>query len=196
MLSSSEDLWVLEAACRDLKKWLEQGLHPMRVSVNISAVQFRNEHFVSELRNILEQTQVARSLLCLEITESTALEDLEYSHAICKEIADLGVQLHLDDFGTGYSSFSLLKQVKLDAIKIDRSFVQEIDHNNQDAAIVKAIVTMAKELNLTIVAEGVEEARQWEKLREMGCDLIQGYYISKPLPENELIAFAKQLMSQ
>ena len=181
--------WVLMQACTDMKKWIGTGLPPMTVSVNISPVQFRNEQFLSELETILAQTGIDPNLLCLEITESTALENQKYSMRVCQEIVNLNVRLSIDDFGTGYSSFSLLKQLQFDAVKIDRSFVQGIARNDHDAAIIKAIIAMAHGLNQRVVAEGIEEAEQWDKLMEMKCDFVQGYYISKPIPEKELVEF-------
>ena len=172
-----------------MKKWIGTGLPPMTVSVNISPVQFRNEQFLSELETILAQTGIDPNLLCLEITESTALENQKYSMRVCQEIVNLNVRLSIDDFGTGYSSFSLLKQLQFDAVKIDRSFVQGIARNDHDAAIIKAIIAMAHGLNQRVVAEGIEEAEQWDKLMEMKCDFVQGYYISKPIPEKELVEF-------
>ncbi|MDB5054325.1 MAG: hypothetical protein JWM44_2375 [Bacilli bacterium] len=184
--------WVLQKACEDMKKWIDSGLPEMVVSVNISLCQFIDNQFVAELKQILLQTELDPKLLCLEITESTAMENQEYSMEICQEIVEMNVRLSIDDFGTGYSSFSLLKYLKFDAIKIDRSFVQGIVMEEDDAEIIHAIIAMAHGLHQKVIAEGVEEKAQWDRLKTMGCDRVQGYYISKPVPESEWLAFVQQ----
>ncbi|QGQ98233.1 EAL domain-containing protein [Paenibacillus psychroresistens] len=181
--------WVLQQACKDRKSWFAQGIEELTVSVNISLFQFKNENFIEELKLILFETKLDPRLLCLEITESTAMENQAYTMKVCDELVGLGIILSIDDFGTGYSSFSLLKSLKFKEIKIDRYFIQGIVDNPYDHMIIKAIIAMAHGLKLKVVAEGVEDVEQLEILKDMLCDQIQGFYISKALAESELILF-------
>jgi diguanylate cyclase (GGDEF)-like protein/PAS domain S-box-containing protein len=183
--------WILRQACQDMQAWIEAGIPLETISVNISLCQFKDDRFLDELINILEETGLEPRRLCLEITESTALENQEYTMGICREIKRLQVGLSIDDFGTGYSSFSLLKLMKFDAIKIDRSFVKDIVMDEEDAAIINAIIVMAHGLKQLVIAEGVEDAGQLERLRALGCDQIQGFHVSKALSAKEFIQFLR-----
>ncbi|UJF34137.1 putative bifunctional diguanylate cyclase/phosphodiesterase [Paenibacillus hexagrammi] len=181
--------WVLDTACQQLQHWLQSGMAPISMSINLSAKQFLDVHFSGRLAETLERTGIEPHLLCLEITENTAMYDSEHVMNICQEIMNLGVKLSIDDFGTGYSSLALLKRLSVHSIKIDRSFVKDMLGSENDKAIIHAIIAMSHSLGKRVVAEGVEEQEQWEMLQGLGCDEIQGYYISRPLPAKDLIHF-------
>jgi diguanylate cyclase (GGDEF)-like protein len=175
--------WVLEAACRRARQWQDMGLTGMRMSVNLSARQFRDPGLVGRVEQVIAETRLDPSFLELEITESTVMQDSEAAIGTLRALKKLGVTLSVDDFGTGYSSLSYLKLFPIDVLKIDRSFVRDITTDPDDAAIVRAIVSLSHSLGLVVVAEGVEEAAQAAFLRDVKCDELQGYYFSRPLPE-------------
>ena len=180
--------FVLQESCRQSRTWLNKGWD-IRVSVNISASQFRQNNLPEKVREILEETRLPAHLLELEITESQIMDDIEKSIAMLKQVRDQGVTLSIDDFGTGYSSLSYLKRLPVDTLKIDRSFISQLDTNDNDSAITRAIIAMAHSLDLRVVAEGVERRSHIEFLQEHACDEVQGYFISKPLPVNEFDEF-------
>ncbi len=173
--------WVLRNACREARKWMDDKLCPVSVAVNVSVVQFRQEGFCKLVRQVLQETGLPAQHLELEITESMLVSDEDLMLSVLKELKLMGVRLSIDDFGTGYSSFSYLRKFLADKFKIDRSFVRDVATNPDDAAITAAIISMAKTLRLTVVAEGVENEAQMAFLRRERCDEIQGYYLSKPL---------------
>jgi diguanylate cyclase (GGDEF)-like protein/PAS domain S-box-containing protein len=173
--------WVLETACSQARKWHEDGLPKVRVAVNVSAVQFRRQGFSEQIRRVLHETGLAPQYLELELTESVVLADADVTFSVSQELKAMGVELAIDDFGTGYSSFSYLKQFRVGKLKIDRSFIRDVAVNPDDAAITAAIISMAKNLHLKVIAEGVENEAQMSFLRAHHCDEIQGYYFSKPL---------------
>lgn len=173
--------WVLETGCRQLHNWMEQGLPPVRLSVNLSASQFMDPLFTDRLKDVLKETGADPRYLCLEITENTAVKPEIATTRLCREISELGVRLAIDDFGMEYSSLSLLKRLDVDMIKIDRSFVKDMLHDKQDLAIVNAIIALSHGLGKRVIAEGVEEELQWRSLEKLGCDEIQGFFISKPV---------------
>src|ERR1022692_580130 len=173
--------WVLRTACSQARKWQEDGLPPVRVAVNVSAVQFRRQGFCEQVRTVLRETGLAPQCLELELTESLLLADAEVTLSVILELKGMGLTLAIDDFGTGYSSFSYLKQFRVSRLKIDRSFIRDVAVNPDDAAITAAIISMAKTLHLKVIAEGVENEAQMSFLRTHRCDEIQGYYFSKPL---------------
>ena len=153
--------------------------------MNVSAVQFRQDGFRDLVRDVLRETGLAPEYLELELTESLLLTNADVVFSVLKELNEMGLSLSIDDFGTGYSSLSYLKQFRVDKLKIDRSFVRDIAADSDDAAITTAIISMAKSLNLKVIAEGVETEEQMSFLRLHRCDEIQGYYFSKPLlPED------------
>jgi EAL domain-containing protein (putative c-di-GMP-specific phosphodiesterase class I) len=164
----------------------EEGLSPVTVAVNVSAVQFRNEGFCDLIRRLLHETGIAAKYLELELTESLLLANAELMLSVVRELKTMGLTLAIDDFGTGYSSFSYLRQFQISKLKIDRSFIQDIVTNADDAAITAAIISMAKSLRLKVIAEGVEDEAQMSFLREHQCDEIQGYYFSKPLTSDKV----------
>lgn len=181
-LISAISEWVLERACRQAALWMEQG-DEVQVSVNLSAQQFRKGDITSIVERVLDLTGLPPRLLELELTESLIMEDLDKNIDVLRQLRERGIGLSLDDFGTGYSSLSYLKRFPVDTLKIDRSFVEDMHTNSDDAAITQAIIDMAHSLKMKVVAEGVEEEAQLGLLRRMGCDAIQGYYISRPIPD-------------
>ncbi|OJW95062.1 EAL domain-containing protein [Thiobacillus sp. 65-1402] len=174
--------WVLQAACRQARQWQDRGFAGMRMSVNLSARQFRDPGLVERVERVLAESGLDPAFLELEITESTVMHDSEAAIGTLRALKRLGVALSVDDFGTGYSSLSYLKLFPIDVLKIDRSFVRDVTTDPDDAAIVRAIVTLAHSLGLTVVAEGVEETAQAAFLRHVECDELQGYYFSRPQP--------------
>jgi diguanylate cyclase (GGDEF)-like protein/PAS domain S-box-containing protein len=178
--------WVLRTACSQARKWQGQGLRPVRVAVNVSAVQFRQEGFCQLIRKVLHETGLAAHHLELELTESILLANADVTFSVLQELKAMGLTLAIDDFGTGYSSFSYLRQFRVSKLKIDRSFIRDVAVNPDDAAITTAIINMAKSLNLKVIAEGVENEAQMSFLRAHQCDEIQGYYFSKPLQLDEV----------
>lgn len=173
--------WVLNTALQQLAKWQEAGVNIVPVAVNLSIVQFRQDSLYESICNALRLTKLAPSMLELEMTESIAMEDHERTIRVLDQLSALGVRLSIDDFGTGYSSLNYLKQFKIDKLKIDQSFVRDIERHPEDAAIITAIIGMAKALNFKTIAEGVETSQQLAFLCENQCDQIQGYLFSKPV---------------
>jgi diguanylate cyclase (GGDEF)-like protein/PAS domain S-box-containing protein len=173
--------WVLRTACATARAWQQQGLPAVPVAVNVSAVQFGQEGFRQLVRRVLRETSLSPEYLELELTESLLLSNADVTFRILQELKAMGVTLAIDDFGTGYSSLSYLRQFPVSKLKIDRSFVHNVALNPDDAAITAAIISMAKSLNLKVIAEGVENEAQMSFLRDHHCDEIQGYYFSKPL---------------
>jgi EAL domain-containing protein (putative c-di-GMP-specific phosphodiesterase class I) len=172
--------WVLEEACRQNKAWQEAGLPPMPVSVNLSIRQFVQQDLSSKVASVLEKTGLKPEYLDLEITESMTMDTGHVSRCLL-ELTDMGVGISVDDFGTGYSSFHYLKNFPIDRLKIDRSFVRDIQQDPSDAEIVAAIIAMAHNLNIQVIAEGVENEEQMEFLRKHRCDEMQGYFWSPPV---------------
>ena len=173
--------WVLRTACRQAKKWQCAGVPPVSVAVNVSAIQFRQEGFCKLIRRVLDESGLAPRYLDLELTESLLLANAEVMLSVVHGLKAMGVSLAIDDFGTGYSNFASLRQFGVSKLKIDRSFIRDVAMKPDDAAITTAIISMAKSLNLKVIAEGVEDEAQMSFLRAHHCDEIQGYYFSKPL---------------
>ncbi|MBL8250264.1 MAG: EAL domain-containing protein [Candidatus Competibacter sp.] len=178
--------WVLRTACQQAKSWQEQGVGLQRMAVNISVLQFVQPSFPGLVARILEETGLAPEALELEITESLLMKDPEGATSTLHALKDLGVQLAIDDFGTGYSSLSRLKQLPLDRLKIDKAFVREVNLQPDDAAIATAVIAMAESMGLRVIAEGVENEAQLRFLKSKNCDEVQGYYLSRPLPVDEV----------
>jgi EAL domain-containing protein (putative c-di-GMP-specific phosphodiesterase class I) len=180
--------WVLEEACRQKKAWREAGLPDIDMAVNLASPSFRQPDLVARVAAALRQYGVPPAELCLEATESILMRDAGATLATLNALRGLGVKLSIDDFGTGYSSLSYLRRFPIDQLKIDRSFVQDVTLNNDDdaAAIVAAIVSLANTLKLEIVAEGVETAEQARTLVGQGCRIMQGFLFSKPIPAAEI----------
>ena len=184
--------WVLKTACAQNKAWQQMGLDPIKMSVNLSVSQFEQQNLVSAIANILKQTQLKPEYLELEITESITMQNTESTKAILDRLNKIGVYLSMDDFGTGYSSLSYLKQFPFRTLKIDRSFVKDLHSNSQDLAIVKAIIALGQTLNLSVVAEGVETKELRDLLKNLGCEYIQGYLYSKPVPASDATKLLQQ----
>ena len=172
--------WVLEAACAQFADWREKGIAPPRISINVSAQQLKYAEFPRSVRRVLEKFEIAAPLLEIELTE-TVLADAAAAAALL-QIAALGVRIALDDFGTGYSSLNYLRQHPIQAVKIDRSFLEEVPINAASATLAETIITMAHALGKEVVAEGVETEEQMQFLREHGCDIAQGFYLARPMP--------------
>lgn len=184
--------WVLHSAAKQAKTWIEQGYPPIIMAVNLSAVQFRSPNLPLLVTTILEDVGLPPEYLELELTESVAMHDPNKAITVMNDLHERGVRMSIDDFGTGYSSLNYLKKFKIYKLKIDQSFVRDINVNPDDKAIVAAIINLAKSLGLLTIAEGVETIGQLNYLCEQGCDEIQGYYFSKPLPMQEFEAFREQ----
>jgi len=181
--------WVLRKACEENKKWQDKGLKPVRIAVNLSLKQFMRKDFVEKIAEILKNSILDPQYLELEITESIAMKDVEITITILRRLKNMGIRLAIDDFGTGYSSLAHLKQMPLDVLKIDRSFVKDITNNPDDATIALAVIRMAHALRLEVVAEGVEIVEQFDFFHDMQCNQIQGFLISRPVPSDELEGF-------
>lgn len=181
--------WVLREACKQAMIWNQIAGYRIQMAVNLSGVQFRRGDVEQSVFAALDETGLDPALLELELTESILIQNAEHALACVKRLKSRGIKLSIDDFGTGYSSLSYLKRFNIDKLKIDQSFVRELNTNGNDATIVRAIVQMAHGLNLVTIAEGVEESEVLETLRSFGCDQIQGYLLSKPLSAAELEKF-------
>lgn len=173
--------WVLRVACEQAKTWHEMGLSSLRIAVNLSARQFQQPQLAHQVATVLAEIGLEPHFLELEITETATMQNVEFTQAILKELRDMGVRISVDDFGTGYASLSYLKQFPLHTLKIDQSFVQDLTDQPEDLAIITAIITLGRGLNLNVVAEGVETIEQMERLRSLHCKEMQGYWFSKPL---------------
>jgi diguanylate cyclase (GGDEF)-like protein len=184
--------WVMRTAAAQNKAWQDAGLGRLRVAVNVSARQFSAADLVPGIEQVLLDTGLDPSCLELELTESLFMSDVTPAVELLHRMKSLGVQLSIDDFGTGYSSFSYLSRFPIDVLKIDRSFVNDITHDANDAAIVASIIALAHNLRLSVIAEGVETAEQLDYLRHQGCDEMQGYYFSRPLPAQEFEQLLRQ----
>ncbi|SEC45221.1 bifunctional diguanylate cyclase/phosphodiesterase [Paenibacillus sp. GP183] len=180
--------WVLRTACRQNKEWQGAGFSPIRVAVNLSVYQFKQDNIINKVAEILNETGLNPIYLELEITESIAMQNPERIIITLEELKKLGIQISIDDFGTGYSSLSYLRDFPINRLKIDRSFVMDITHGSGDAVIASSIIAMAKSLSLEVIAEGVENELQFEFLKDKGCNEMQGYFFSKPLPAESIQA--------
>jgi diguanylate cyclase (GGDEF)-like protein len=172
--------WVIEEACRQLAAWASEGLHT-RVAINLSAYQLRQPDLVEHMRATLLRHGVDPQRLLCEVTETVAMEDTESTQRIMRQLSELGVPLSIDDFGTGYSSLSYLRQLRVQQLKIDRSFIQDLDTSSDARAVVDAVIRLAHSLGLSVVAEGVETIEQCATLIELGCDELQGFYFARPM---------------
>lgn len=185
--------WVLGEACRQAQSWIDSGLPPMVMAVNVSPVQFRQLGFVDAVAGALAASGLEAGLLELEVTEGTVMHDADINLGTLTALDRMGVELAVDDFGTGYSSLAYLKRFPVSKLKIDRSFVRDLEVDPDDRAIASTIVSMGRNLRLTVLAEGVETAEQLALLRNMDCDMAQGYYFSRPLTAD---AIAELLRTQ
>ena len=181
--------WVIDDACRQARVWLDKGLR-MRVAINLSAMQMRQEDIVARIEGALAQHRVDPSLLTCEITESVAMEDTKATQATFRELGAAGIHLSIDDFGTGYSSLAYLRKLPAEELKIDRSFVMDVEFSADARAVVDAVVKLAHALSLKVVAEGVENERQQRILVQLGCDELQGFLFAKPMTARALLLWA------
>ena len=180
------DEWVMKQAMKDFTDWLKEGFSPGYVSLNLTMKQLEHSSFINFLKSTLKETGCPAKCIELEIVESQIMKQADKSIKILKEIRELGINLSIDDFGTGYSSLAYLKKLPIKKIKIDKSFVKNIPNDNEDMAIIKATISIAKNLNLITVAEGVETKEQRDCMLKYGCDKIQGYYYSKPIAAKQM----------
>jgi diguanylate cyclase (GGDEF)-like protein len=178
--------WALEAACNDAQRWKHLGMSPLTVAVNLSGRQFNQPDIVAKIGEIIARTQMDARMIELELTESTLIENAQSNIRRLRELRELGVALAIDDFGSGYSSLNYLRRFPIQRLKIDRGFVQHIPYNRDDVAIITAIVKLARSLDLEVVAEGVERTDQLRMLSGLGCDRVQGFLISRPVPAEML----------
>jgi diguanylate cyclase (GGDEF)-like protein len=181
--------WVLTQACTQTRMWHEQGYRTLQISVNVSAVQFAQSQLLTQVRAALAQSRLPANCLELEITETVLMRDAEATVGALKALKEMGVHVAMDDFGTGYSSLSYLKRFPIDALKIDKSFTQDISGDRDGSAIVSAITALGKSLNLRLVAEGVETIEQRDFLEKQKCDRMQGYLLSRPLSPDRIPGF-------
>ncbi|MFZ2854413.1 MAG: EAL domain-containing protein [Rhodocyclaceae bacterium] len=181
--------WVLQTACRQGVAWQQQGLPPMLIAVNLSARQFRQKNLALLVRQALRESGLEARWLELEVTEGMLMHDPEQAASILRELSGMGVHIAVDDFGTGYSSLSYLKRFPVTRLKVDQSFVRDIPGDQDDAAIVTAVVSLAHSLRMGVIAEGVETEAQRAFLLGLNCELCQGYLFSRPLPAGEIPAF-------
>jgi diguanylate cyclase (GGDEF)-like protein len=188
--------WVLRTACVQARAWQTLGLPPFTVAVNLSARQFLQQDLVDTVARILKETGVDPRSLEIEITESIAMQNADYTIVVLRDLKEMGILIAMDDFGTGYSSLSYLKKFPIDSLKIDQSFVRDITTDLNDAAIANAIIVLAHSLKLNVVAEGVETAAQEAFLKEHRCDRLQGYLFSTPIPAPLFEAFFRRHLQQ
>lgn len=184
--------WVLREACRQNMAWHQDGMQGLRVAVNLSGYQLQHSRLVETVRTILDETGMPGELLEFEITESVIMQNPDYAVEVLNEITNLGIHISIDDFGTGYSSLSHLKRFSVNTLKIDKSFVRDVESNSTDAAIASAIIAMGSSLNLKVIAEGVETKQQMDFLRDNNCDQVQGFLISRPLPADQALKVLRE----
>lgn len=184
--------WILRSACAQNRKWQEAGLPPVRIAVNLSAIQFQQADLVQTVRKVLQETGLAPEYLELEITENIAVHNEEAVIFVLDELRKVGIHIAIDDFGTGYSSLSYLKRFPIDKLKIDQSFVRDCKEGKHDVGIVRAIIGMGHSLNLKVIAEGVETWEQADFLQRNGCDEVQGYFYGKPMTADDFASLMRR----
>ena len=178
---------IMRTVCRDVASWREDGDWDVPVSINLSAHQLHNQDLVSLIKGILSASDIEQQLINLELTESVLLEDLTIAQPLLNDLSAYGLGIHIDDFGTGYSSLNYLARLPVQTIKIDRSFISRVDEPGADTKVVEAIIALGKAMDLEVVAEGVETEQQYAFVRRLGCDFVQGYFVAKPMPADQLI---------
>jgi EAL domain-containing protein (putative c-di-GMP-specific phosphodiesterase class I) len=183
---------ILRMACLQAKKWVEMGFSNIQVAVNFSAKQFALDNMVEDIKQVLLETHLNPKNLKLEITEYTAVCEAEKTITIMKALSGMGIQISIDDFGTGYSSLSYLKRYPVHTLKMDKSFIDHIADDEEDATFARMVISIANTLNLDLIAEGVETEEQLQFLKREGCRYIQGYYFSKPLAPEKALAYMQE----
>ncbi|MCF8104117.1 MAG: EAL domain-containing protein [Desulfohalobiaceae bacterium] len=178
--------WAIQSACRQAGSWQRLGIPPLEISVNLSQIQFRDKDILEKIKAIITESGIDPALLQIEITESSISEDIQAAVAVLQGLKDLGVKIAIDDFGTGTSSLGTLKNLPVDTLKLDRSFIRSLPESSNDQAIVQAILSLGKIMDLKIIAEGIETQDQLEFLQNTRCDAYQGFYYSRPLPGKEI----------
>jgi len=180
------DRWVMKTAFQEVNRWYKEGLEPGVLSLNLAMKHLDQNDFIQTIKNTIEAIGFKSQWLELEVTEGHVMHKPEDAIAKLNRINDLGIGIAIDDFGTGYSSLSYLKRLPINKLKIDQSFIRDIPDDEEDVAIVKAIIALAKSLNLDLIGEGVETVAQKEFLLANGCKNIQGYYYARPMPSDEM----------
>jgi EAL domain-containing protein (putative c-di-GMP-specific phosphodiesterase class I) len=180
---------IMRSVCADVASWRGKGEWEIPVSVNLSAHQLRNRDLVSLIKGILRSEKIDKKLINLELTETVLLEDLTIAEPVLNDLAAYGVGIHIDDFGTGYSSLSYLAQLPVQTIKIDQAFIAQLSESDANNRVIEAIVALGKAMKLEVVAEGVETDQQYAIVRRLGCDLVQGYFIARPMPADQLLTW-------
>jgi diguanylate cyclase (GGDEF)-like protein/PAS domain S-box-containing protein len=186
--------WVFSTGCRHRQQWSELLSEECSLSVNLSARQFSDRNLVHQIRRILEQNKLPPHQLEIELTESMLMQDTEYTQSVLRSLKELGLKLAIDDFGTGYSSLAYLKQFSLDTLKIDKQFIDHLTTSSKDAAITTSIIQLAHNLGLQVIAEGVETAEQVRVLRDLGCDMVQGYFFGRPISAWDVAKLPKAML--
>ena len=184
--------WVIQEACRQHQAWRNKGLPPIRVAVNVSPIQFRARDFSRNVAEAVKATKIDPSYLELEVTESTVMKQVEEAAKTLAGLKQLGLRISLDDFGTGYSSLSYLSQFPIDKLKVDQSFIRNIDSDNRSLAIAETVIALGKKLSVEVVAEGIESEEALDLLRDRDCDLGQGYLISPPMAAGQFADWYRQ----
>lgn len=174
--------WVLKTVCFQIKEWQEKGIGNLPVAINISPRQLQKDNFVKDVMDLLKETGLEAKFLEFEITENTMIKSMDRTIDLINELRNIGIKISLDDFGTSYSSLNYLRKLPIDKIKIDRSFIKDLDQDENVEAVVSAIILLSQKMKLEIVAEGVETFKQLDFLIERGCEQVQGYLFSKPKP--------------
>lgn len=177
--------WAIRTACMQNRIWLDKGYKAIKLSVNMSAQEFKQENLVENIKNTLKEIEIDSKYIVFEITENTALEDLNHTIIVLNQLKEMGMQIALDDFGTGYSSLNYLKRLPIDYLKLDKSFIKDVNIKSKDQAITKSLIDLAHEIGLKVVAEGIETKEQYNYLKEINCDIGQGYYFNKPQSTKE-----------
>ncbi|SHK47032.1 bifunctional diguanylate cyclase/phosphodiesterase [Paramaledivibacter caminithermalis] len=177
--------WVLETACKQNKIWIDKGYKPTKISINMSALEFKQINFVSNIKRVLEETGLDSKYLVIEITENIVLENLNQTIEILNELKKMKIKIALDDFGTGYSSLNYLRILPIDFLKLDKTFINNVTKKCKDRAITESLIKLAHDIGLKVVAEGIETEEQYHYLKNINCDLGQGYLFNRPLPSNE-----------
>ena len=184
--------WIIHSACKYLNELSSKGLDHVQIAVNVAFKQFQDKNFVRTVANIIQKHDIAPGRLEFELTETTMMIEGSAVDQSLRELSDLGIAISLDDFGTGYSSFAHIQRLPISALKVDRSFVNGVCQSEDDATIVKAIISLAHSLNMHVIAEGAETADQVEFLRQHQCDQVQGYFFSRPISYGNLMVLLER----